>query len=245
VYHNSCGNVKSQVADSGKWTCGRCRSERLRVLEEKLRDAQDQIEKLTRTNKALEEQLRLAGNGKDIEKRETMTVKSRSEKCLVLGDSMVRNVGTDESDMKVQCFPGIRTDQLRRVIENRDLGYSDTVEIHVGTNDVRSYRNLDLVMGEVYDLVNTAKTQFPGSRLVLSGVMRSRGVSWQRVGAANYRLEWVAGALGATFVDLNSWIRDEDFGRDGLHLNRNGARQLGELYSRVCERGIERQVTNN
>jgi hypothetical protein len=42
--------------------------------------------------------------------------------------------------MKVQCFPGIRTDQLRRVIENRDLGYSDTVVIHVWTNDVRNYR---------------------------------------------------------------------------------------------------------
>jgi hypothetical protein len=47
----------------------------------------------------------------------------------------------------------------------------------VGTNDVRRYRNLGYVMGEVYDLVNTAKTKFPGSRLVLTGVLRSRGMS--------------------------------------------------------------------
>jgi hypothetical protein len=105
--------------------------------------------------------------------------------------------------------------------------------------------NLDLVMGVWYDLVNTAKTQLPVSRLVVSGVLRSRGASWLRVRAANCRLEWVAGALGITFVDPNSSIRDEDFGRDGLHLNRNGARQLGELYCTVCERGIGRQVTNN
>ena len=116
----------------------------------------------------------------------------------------------------------------------------------MGTNDVRNYRNLDYVMGEVYDLVNTAKTKFPGSRLVLSGVLRSRGVSWRRVGATNDRLEWVAGTLGAIFVDPSSWISDEDFGRDGLHLNRNGANQLGELYSRVCERGMEcQEETNN
>ena len=53
---------------------------------------------------------------------------------------------------------------------------------------------------------------------------------------ANDRLEWVARSLGlgATFVDSNSWIRDLDFGRDGLHLNKTGARELGELYSRVC-----------
>jgi len=44
----------------------------------------------------------------------------------------------------------------------------------------------------------------------------------------------VARNLGATFVDPNSWIREVDFGMDGLHLNRNGARQLGDLYSRIC-----------
>jgi hypothetical protein len=100
-------------------------------------------------------------------------------------------------------------------------------------------------MGEVYDLVNTAKTKFPGSRLVLSGVLRSTGVKWRRVGAANDRLEWVASNLGATFVDPNSWIRDEDFSRDGLHLNRNGARKLGDLYCRVCGLHCESQKVRN
>jgi hypothetical protein len=27
--HNRCGNVKAQVAESGKWTCDKCRSERV------------------------------------------------------------------------------------------------------------------------------------------------------------------------------------------------------------------------
>jgi hypothetical protein len=151
----------------------------------------------------------------------------------VLGDSIVRNVGAEKPNMRVECFPGIRADQLLRVMENRNLGYSDTIVIHVGTNDIRRSRNLDYVMGEVYDLVNTAKAKFPGSRQVLSGVLRCRGLNWRRVGASNDRLEWVARILGATFVEPNSWIRDVDFGRDGLHLNINGARQLGDLYSRV------------
>ena len=47
-YHNSWGNVKFQVAESGKYKSDRCRSERLRVLEEKLRDAEIQIEELKR-----------------------------------------------------------------------------------------------------------------------------------------------------------------------------------------------------
>ena len=52
-YHNSCGNVQLQVPESGKWNCGRCRYERLRVLGGKLRDAEIQIEELKRINKTL------------------------------------------------------------------------------------------------------------------------------------------------------------------------------------------------
>jgi len=58
-------------------------------------------------------------------------------------------------------------------MENRDLGSADTVIIHVGTNDVRRYRDLYYMLGEVYDLVTTAKDKFQGSRLVLSDVLRS------------------------------------------------------------------------
>ena len=85
--------MKFQVAGSGKWNCDRCRSERLQVLEEKLRDAQIQIEELKQRNKALEEQLLLTQNGKDVGKGDMVKVKPVGEKCLVLGDSIVRNVG--------------------------------------------------------------------------------------------------------------------------------------------------------
>jgi len=131
-------------------------------------------------------------------------------------------------------------------MENRDFGHSDAVLIHVGTYDVRRSRNLEFIMGEVCDLVNQAKAKFSGYRLELSSVLRSKGVIWRLVRAANDILELVAGSLGATFVDPNSWIRDLDLSSDGLYLNRNGARKLGDLYPRVC--GIDggsRKVLNN
>ena len=103
-----------------------------------------------------------------------VTVKPVGEKCLVQGDSIVRTVGAENSNMRVECFPAFRTNQLQRVIENRNLGNSDALVIHVGTNDVRRSRNLDYIMGEVYDLVNTANAKFPGSRVVLGGVLRSK-----------------------------------------------------------------------
>jgi len=123
-------------------------------------------------------------------------------------DLIVRNVGTECSDMKVECFPGIRTEQLHRGIDNRDLGNPDTVVNHVGTKDLRRFGNLDCVMVDVYDLVNTAKTKFSTSKVVLSGVLRRRDLSWRRIGAVYSSYEWVAQKLGVTFVDPNSWVDD-------------------------------------
>jgi len=232
-FHNSCGNVKAQVAESRKWVCDRCRSERLRMLEEKLQEASHQIDILTK-NKALEEQLQLAAAGKEVGRRDTVLGHLKGGECLMLGDSLIRNVGTECPDIKFECFLGIRTEQLQRVIERRELGSPDSVVIHVGTNDLRRTGNLDNVMGDACDLVNTAKTKFSASRVVLSGMLQREDVSWRRIGAVNNRLEWVAKTLGVIFVDPNSWVDDWNFSRDGLHINRRGARHLGQLYSRVC-----------
>jgi hypothetical protein len=59
-------------------------------------------------------------------------------------------------------------------------------------------------------------------------------VSWRRIGAVNSSYEWVVQTLGVTFVDPSIWVDYRDFGRDGLHINRRGARHVGQLYSRFC-----------
>jgi len=84
-------------------------------------------------------------------------------------------------------------------------------------------------MGVVYSLVNTAKSKFPNSKIVLSGVLRRTDMAWRRIGALNDRYDWIAKALGVTFVDADSWLEDWDFVRDGLHINRRGARRLSQL----------------
>ena len=75
-------------------------------MEEKLRDTQIQIEELKRINKALEEQLLLTENGKVVGKGDTVTVKPVGEKCSVMGDSIVRNVGGRNFKHEVRVFPG-------------------------------------------------------------------------------------------------------------------------------------------
>jgi hypothetical protein len=132
----------------------------------------------------------------------------KGEKCLVVGDSIIRNAVTGQNNVMVECFPGIRTEQLHRVFNNRDLETSDTVIIHVGTNYLKRSINLDYVMSEAYSLVNTAKVKFPQSKIVLSGVLRRTDVAWRRIGALIDRYDSLAKTLGVTFVDPNSWLED-------------------------------------
>jgi hypothetical protein len=56
---------------------------------------------------------------------------------------------------------------------------------------------------------------------------------------AAYWGDWIAGALGITFVDPNSWIEDGDFARDGLRLNGRGKKRLGHLCARVSGLDVE------
>ena len=64
-------------------------------------------------------------------------------------------------------------------------------------------------------------------------------MSWQHIGALNDRFDWVANALGLTFVDLNSWIEDGDFAGDGLHLNGRGKRRLDNCMLELVDLMLE------
>jgi hypothetical protein len=137
------------------------------------------------------------------------------------------------ADVMVACFPGIKTEQLHRVMEKSDLGSPETVIIHVCTNDLRTTRILEFVMGERHALVDTAKRKLSNCRLIFSGFLRRRDVSWRRIGGLNDRYDWVTNALGLTSAVPNSWIEEGDFARDGLNLNGRRKRRLGQIYSIV------------
>ena len=138
----------------------------------------------------------MAATEDEIGRQVTVQEHHESEQSLVVGDLTIRNVGIGQNNMM-----GIRTGQLHRVLDNRDLGTTNTVVIHVGTNNLKRSANLDYVMGEVYSLVNTANVKFPQSKIVQSGVLWRTDVAWRRIGALNDRYDWIAKTLGITFVD--------------------------------------------
>ena len=57
-------------------------------------------------------------------------------KCMLVGDLTFIIVAAEHRDMMVECFQGIKTEQLQRVIETKHLGSLETVIIDMGTNDL-------------------------------------------------------------------------------------------------------------
>jgi hypothetical protein len=68
-----------------------------------------QIDELKARNRELEAELQMAGSGIG----DTMPTKHEVTKCVVVGDSILRNVGAEHADMMLECFPRIKTEQLQ------------------------------------------------------------------------------------------------------------------------------------
>ena len=100
------------MRERDKWNCDKRRTEKVRMLQEDLQNALRQIDELKARNREFEEKLILAV----AEKRDTV-----SAKCMVVGDSVLRNMGADHADMMVQFFPGFKTEQLHKMIEKKRI----------------------------------------------------------------------------------------------------------------------------
>jgi hypothetical protein len=100
------------------------------------------------------------------------------------------------------------------VIEKRHLDNPETVIIHMGTNDLRTKRNIDFVLGRSICVGGYGKKEVRNCRLVLSGVLRRRDVLWSPVGALIDKYDWDVNPLGLNFVYQDIWSDDGDFARD-------------------------------
>jgi hypothetical protein len=70
-------------------------------------------------------------------KSDSVHAKQKTAKCMLVGYLILRSVGAEHTDMMVECFQGIKTEQLHREIEKRHLGRAEAFIIHMGTNTLR------------------------------------------------------------------------------------------------------------
>ncbi|KAK7874572.1 hypothetical protein R5R35_013142 [Gryllus longicercus] len=249
-FHVGC-NTNLRDKTTMKWICIVCTTNRelyvkqvIRCLESELQTANQIIREIVQINGALQEELfkhKLSTRNENTVREGIRSATKESEvECLILGDSTIRHVETDHMAFRVECFPGIRAEQLKPIIEAGQFGNPQYVILHVGTYD--AWKSIDCLTGDVYDLVKLAQAKFTSSKIILSGVIRRRDMRWQRIRAINDNFDWVARCLGVLFVDPNSWVYEDDLDVDGVHLNHMGARRLGSLYCRICHSKTDKQL---
>jgi len=59
----------------------------------------------------------LARDGREFGRWDTAPGDGQSGECLLLVDLILRNVGSECSDMKVECFRGIRKEQCMQSLK--------------------------------------------------------------------------------------------------------------------------------
>lgn len=166
--------------------------------------------------------------------RENIRDEGSVSKILVLGDSLIKYSGNmcKEMGATVHCFPGIRVDELKRKVESMEVS-ADIIVVHAGTNNVREGVWADEVMGEMMDLVDVLKRNNTKAKIIVSGVIKKRGVDMRTINSVNDELSWLCERRECLMVDGNCWIEESDIARDGVHLNRRGAYKLGGLLCRA------------
>jgi hypothetical protein len=125
----------------------------------------------------------------------------------------------------------VDVDELKCQMERREEGNPSMIIVHVGSNDLR--REVDFIMGDMYDLILATRKIYSEAKNIVIGVLRRKDVHWRKIGRVNEAFEWVTERLVVESVDPNSWMDDRDFARDGVHLNRRGVVALGALYLRM------------
>lgn len=177
-------------------------------------------------------------------------------RTLIVGDSIIKYLGDliitklSLCDVELKSFPGIKIEGLEKKLSSFDIGSFDYILVHVGTNN--SSELLSSIVSKFNRLFDTIRNLNPKIKLLISGLV-PRGpnrFSYGFVSAAygtflsslnikieaiNAELEQLADLQGFYFFRRNPTNWKGCLGRDGLHLNFKGNRELADDFVKQLE----------
>lgn len=152
-----------------------------------------------------------------------------TEKALIIGDSILRNVRLETPGTIVQCIPGARATDIEanlKVLAKSKRKYSRIV-IHAGTNDIR-LRQSEVTKNNFISVCAVAKKMC--REVICSGPLPARRSDevYSRLSSLNLWLsEWCSSSdIGFINNWPDFWGRPGLLKRDGLHPSWRGSRVL-------------------
>lgn len=152
-----------------------------------------------------------------------------TEKALIIGDSILRNVRLETPATIVQCMPGARATDVEaslRMLAKTKRKYSRIV-IHVGTNDIR-LKQSEVTKHNFVSVCEMAKKMC--REVICSGPLPARRGDevYSRLTSLNRWLSEWCSSNDIGFINNwhDFWGRPGLLQRDGLHPSWRGARVL-------------------
>ena len=166
----------------------------------------------------------------------------KEQKVMVLGDSLVRELGGRASvELEVRAYPGIGVGRMKRVLEKVSEKEAEGrgVILHVGSNDIigKDGWGRTRLTWEMEGLVQIAVKKFGVGKVVVSGLLYRRGVECRVVDGMNKFLSNMCQINNVCFLEGNSWLSGGWVqGREGVDLSQVGSKAFGYLLCRVGKR---------
>lgn len=163
---------------------------------------------------------------------------------VMVGDSITAGGRWNEIFPEISIANrGVGGDTVRGVRERipaiQDVG-ARKIFLMIGTNDVVFDNPVDVIVSEYSKVVRTLKTA--DTQVYIQSILQCGQMDLctdarrERIGVLNKQLAELAEATGADFIDLNSYLANEnglrsEFTWDGLHLNSAGYTQWRDVLT--------------
>jgi hypothetical protein len=180
----------------------------------------------------------------DLNNRFEILNNNESLETLIVGDSVVRNIGSRINNRKNQkkknityCYPGAKAKFIKDKINEMEINVETCdVCITVGGNDIRSENNTFTPTEEIIksykEMLETAKQK--SRKVIVLGILprMKESLEWHsRAISINNRIKDSCKNIGINFVDVWDQFYENKpfFDRKGIHFSNTGIAKFSEI----------------
>ena len=156
---------------------------------------------------------------------------------FILGDNSVKQInGYDISRQIENCrvyvkgFPGAKTECMKDYAQPTTRENPDHILIHVGTNDLPTRRQPDVIAKDIIQLALKLKTN--SCDVSISNIVARNDQYRKKASAVNHKLKDLCKEKNLHYTDHSNSINTRHLNGSKLHLNIKGTKIL---YSNLVE----------
>lgn len=158
------------------------------------------------------------------------------EKILIISDSILRytaQILQNEKKLNTTCniIPGGRIQDCSRLLSSLKT-LPKTILINFGSNNVQTARTPNHVMRPIWLTIETMQKKFPDRIWYVNSILYRRDIRDKYIHDVNEALKFMCSQLKIKYIDTNGAVEDDNYGYDGIHLNKQGACKLADLIEK-------------